>query len=397
MRDRRPDPVHVMGKALNRRGFLGLLGVGGAALAAGPLLSGCGTSGTNSAAGGGGAADSSTVRWSNWPLYLDASDDDPNVHPTLQAFEKQSGLKVEYTEDVNDNDEFFGKIAPQLQAGQSTGRDLVVLTDWMAARMIRLGYVQELDKANIPNAKNLVASYQDVPFDPGRTYTMPWQSGLAGIGYDPDQLGREITSVDDLFKDDLKGRITMLTEMRDTMGLILLSLGKDPVDHTMEDYKAAIAKLQKVVDDGYVRQFTGNEYAADLAAGNIGAAFAWSGDVVQLQADKPSMQLVLPADGAMLWSDNLMIPIKAGNKAGAEKLINHYYDPEVAAQVEAYVNYVCPVQGAKEAAQAIDPDLAANELIFPTEATLSKVHPFKDLDEAEEKAYQDMFQAVIGA
>ncbi len=391
--------MRIRAAALDRRGFLRVLGVGGATLAAGPLLSACGTQGTNTGGGGGGdgGGDSSTVNWSNWPLYLDAAEDDESVHPTLQAFEEASGLTVNYTEDINDNDEFFGKIAPQLEAGQSTGRDLIVLTDWMASRMIRLGYVQELDKSNIPNAANLQPSYQDVPFDPGRRYTLPWQSGITGIAYNPEQLGREITRLDDLFQPDLRGRITMLTEMRDTMGLMLLSMGKDPVDHTMADFEAAIAKLQGVVDEGYVRQFTGNEYAADLAAGNIGAAIAWSGDVVQLQADDPSIALVLPADGAMLWSDNLMIPIMAGNKAGAEQLINHYYDPAVAAEVEAYVNYVCPVAGAQEAAAEIDPELASNELIFPSTETLAQLRTFKALDEDEEKAYEDMFQAVIGA
>lgn len=393
--------MRISAAALDRRGFLRVVGLGSALLAAGPLLAACGTEGTNNAAsasaGGSGGGNSTVVNWSNWPLYIDTADDDPSVHPTLRAFEEQSGLTVNYTEDINDNDEFFGRIAPQLEAGQSTGRDLIVLTDWMAARLIRLGYVQELDKGNIPNADNLLASYQEVPFDQGRVYSLPWQSGVTGIGYSPEKLGREIRTVDDLFQDDLRGRITMLTEMRDTMGLMLLSMGKDPVDHTMADYEAAIAKLQQLVDDGFVRQFTGNEYAADLAAGNIGAAFAWSGDVVQLQADDPSMALVLPEEGAMLWSDNFLIPVGAANKAGAEQLINHYYDPAVAAEVEAWVNYVCPVDGAREAAEALDPELASNELIFPTEQTQANLHAFKDLDEAEEKAYQDLFQAVIGA
>lgn len=391
--------MRIASAALDRRGFLRVLGLGGAAMAAGPLLSACGTEGTDTAGGAGGtsAQDATTVNWSNWPLYLDASDENPDVHPTLQAFEEETGLSVAYTEDINDNDEFFGKIAPQLEAGRSTGRDLIVLTDWMAARLIRLGYVQELDKSNIPNAGNLQAAYQDVPFDPGRRYSLPWQSGMTGIAYNPEQLGREITRVDDLFQDDLRGRITMLSEMRDTMGLILLSMGKDPVDHTQEDFEAAIAKLQEVVDEGYVRQFTGNEYAADLAAGNIGAAIAWSGDVVQLQADDPALQLVLPAEGAMLWSDNLMIPTGAANKEGAELLIDHYYDPAVAAQVAAWVNYVTPVEGAREAAMEIDPELAANPLIFPTPDVLANLHSFKALTEEEEKEYQDLFQAVIGA
>jgi spermidine/putrescine transport system substrate-binding protein len=386
--------------ALDRRAFLRALGLGGAVLAAGPLLGACGTEGTNNAGGGGGGGgggNNKTVNWSNWPLYIDVAEDDPNVRPTLQAFEEQSGLTVNYTEDINDNDEFFGKIAPQLEAGQSTGRDLIVMTDWMTARLIRLGYLEELDEGNIPNADNLLESYRDVPFDPGRAYSLPWQSGIAAIGYNPETLGREIKTLDDLFRDDLRGRITMLTEMRDTMGLLLLSLGKDPADHTMADFRAAIDKLQKLVDDGYIRQFTGNEYAADLAAGNIGAAIAWSGDVVQLQLDDPGMTLVLPEEGAMLFSDNLMIPVGAANKAGAEQLINYYYDPAVAAEVEAYVNYVCPVDGAREAAREIDPELADNPLIFPTPELQAQLHVFKALDEAEEKEYQDLFQAVIGA
>jgi spermidine/putrescine transport system substrate-binding protein len=383
--------------SLSRRGFLRALGVGGAVLTAGPLLAACGTEGTGRTGAAAGDSDPRKLAWSNWPLYLDTSDGDDTAHPTLTAFTKKTGIEVTYTEDVNDNDEFFGKISPMLRAGRSTGRDVVVLTDWMAARMIRLGYVETLDRANIPNSKNLLASYENVPFDQGRQYSLPWQSGIAGIGYNPKSLGREIAEVDDLFKPDLKGRLTMLTEMRDTMGLLLLSIGTSPEDHTMADYKKAIAKLQKVVDQGYVRSFTGNEYAADLASRNILAAIGWSGDVLQLQADDPDMQLVVPGDGGMLWSDNLMVPKGAGNKAGAEKLIDFYYDPRIAAEVAAYVNYVTPVRGAQEAMKDVAPELADNELIFPTEDTLATLHSFKVLDEGEEKEYQDMFLKVIGA
>jgi spermidine/putrescine transport system substrate-binding protein len=383
--------------ALNRRGFLQAMGLTGAALAAGPLLSACGTEGTANSDDAAASGDPKKLAWSNWPLYLDTSEEDENDHPTLTAFTEKTGIEVTYTEDVNDNDEFFGKISPMLRAGRSTGRDVIVLTDWMAARMIRLDYVEKIDRGNIPNSENLIASYEEVPFDKGRQYSLPWQSGIAGIGYNPVALGREITEIDDLFQPDLKGRLTMLTEMRDTMGLLLLSMGKSPEDHTFADYKAAIAKLQKVVDDGYVRAFTGNEYAADLASGNILAAVAWSGDVIQLQADDPDMQLLVPGDGGMLFSDNLMVPKGAANKAGAEQLMDFYYDPKIAAEVAAYVNYVTPVQGAQDAMQDLDPDLASNELIFPTEKTLSTLHSFKSLDEGEEKEYQDLFQKVIGA
>ena len=384
--------------SLSRRGFLRGLAAGGAVLAVGPALSACGTdpvstSGPTSGAG----ASSSTVAWSNWPLYLDTAEDDENSYPTLAAFEEESGLDVEYTEDINSNDEFFGKISPQLEAGQSTGRDLVVLTDWMAGRLISYGWIQELDKANIPNAENLISSYRDLDFDPGRAYSLPWQSGMTGIGYNPEKLGREISTLDDLFQDDLKGRITMLSEMRDTMGLILLSMDKQPEDHTLADYEAAIAKLQKLVDDGFIRAFTGNEYAADLASGNIGAAVGWSGDVLQLQADDPGMQFVVPAQGGILWSDNLRVPKGAANKAGAERVIDHYYDPAVAAEVAAWVNYVTPVDGAQEAMRDLDPELADNELIVPTQETLDRLHSFKPLEEDEERQYQDLFQKVIGA
>jgi len=382
---------------LSRRGFLQALGAGGVVLAAGPVLTACGTDPVTPSGASGGGGGSGTVNWSNWPLYLDTDEDDENAHATLAAFEDASGLEVNYTEDINSNDEFFGKISPQLQAGQSTGRDLVVLTDWMAGRMISLGYAEELDKANIPNADNLIASYRDLDFDPGRAFSLPWQSGMTGIGYDPEKLGREIVELDDLFQPDLKGRITMLSEMRDTMGLVLLSMGASPEEHTFAEYEAAIAKLQGLVDDGYVRSFTGNDYAADLASGNIGAAVAWSGDVLQLQADNPGMQFVVPGAGGILWSDNLLVPKGAANKAGAEALIDHYYDPEVAAQVAAWVNYVTPVEGTQEAMAELDPELAEDELIFPTEQTLGRLHSFKPLEEAEEREYQDLFQKVIGA
>lgn len=189
----------------------------------------------------------------------------------------------------------------------------------------------------------------------------------------------------------------MLTEMRDTMGLMLLAMGKDPADHSMGDYKAAIDKLQQLVDDKQIRQFTGNEYAADLAAGNIAAAFAWSGDVVQLQADDPDVTYLIPDEGALIWSDNVMIPVKATNKAGAEKLINYYYDPANAAELADYVYYVTPVVGAQQEMKTLDPEAATNPLIFPPAETQAKLHIFKALDENEEKEYQDLFQKVVGA
>jgi len=338
------------------------------------------------------------VNVSNWPLYIDVDADDESVRPTVDAFTAKTGIKVNYTEDVNDNVDFFGKVRNQLAAGQDTGRDLIVLTDWMAARMIRLGWVQELDKANLGQVgTNLIPSLQAPGFDPQRAFTVLWQSGMTGIAYNAAVTGELRTMTELLTRADLKGKVTLLSEMRDTVGLVLLEMGKDPADFTADDYAAAIAMVQAAVDSGQVRRFTGNDYAEELASGNVAACTGWSGDVTQLQFDSEDVRFVIPEAGAMLFSDNSMVPNQAQHKAAAEAFMDYYYDPEVAAQLAAYVNYICPVAGAKEAMEAIDPALAANPLIFPDEATLARTHVFRGLSEDEESSFDDQFQRMIGA
>ena len=392
---------------LSRRGVLQALGVGGVALAGGSLLSACGTEGTSQEPGGVAAEDKSDVdkivNFSNWVQYIDVDDKNEKLHPTLKQFEDKTGIKVNYKEDINDNDEFFGQIRPLLEANQDTGRDIIVLTDWMAARMIRLGWVQELNKANIPNAVNLQPNLQNVGFDQGRKMSLPWQSGFTGIGInrkavrdlgvDPDS----INSVDALLNTtELKGKVTALTEMRDTMGLTLLSMGKDPNNFTDDDFSAAIDKLQQAVDSGHIRGFTGNDYVQGLETGDLAACLAWSGDVIQLNFDNEEIKLVTPEQGQMMWSDNMMIPNLAQHKKNAELLMNHYYDPKVAAELAAWVNYICPVKGAREEMESIDPSLMTNPLIFPDQATLDKSNVFMALDEETERKYNEQFQALIG-
>ncbi len=389
---------------LTRRSFLRALGAGGGMLAAGPLLAACGGiegsdgDADTATAGGGGseAAAGGTLRFSNWTLYIDV-DDDTGSNPSLDQFTEETGIEVEYYEDINANDEFFARHRQQLSEGADIGRDLIVLTDWMAARLIDLGWLAEIDKGNIPNAENLVEALQSVAFDPERRFSLPWQSGLTGIGYNPALVDREITSINDLFDPALAGQVTLLTEMRDTMGLIMASMDLDPADHTFEEYEQALERLRGAVDSGQVRAFTGNDYAADLAAGNIGAAIAWSGDIIQSQFENPDIRWVLPAEGAMLWSDNMLIPSGATNKAAAEALMDFVYRPDVAAQIAAWVNFITPVRGAQEAIEEIDPELAENELIFPTDETLAQTHEFKTLTEEEEQMYQELFQEVLGA
>ena len=339
------------------------------------------------------------VVFSNWPLYIDVDAKDANLHPTLAAFTKANGVKVSYTEDVNDNDQFFGKVKPQLAASQDTKRDIFVLTDWMAARMIRLNWVQKFDPANVPNAGNLRAALKSPPWDPDRSHTLPWATGLTGIATNTKATGGvTVTSMTQLLTDkSLKGKVTCLTEMRDTVGLIMLEQGKDPANFTDADFTAALDMLQTAVSSGQIRQFTGNDYAQALGKGSIAAAVAWSGDVIQLQAANKDIKFTAPDSGLMIWSDNMMIPNQAQHKKNAEMLINYYYDPKVAATLAASVNYICPVEGAQEAMKAIDKTLAKNPLIFPDDATLAKTHVFMGLTATQETSYSKQFNTVSGA
>jgi spermidine/putrescine transport system substrate-binding protein len=389
-----------------------LAGAGGLGLAA--ILAACGTKGTpGSSAGGGGSAASPSagpspaqdrsasekiVNWANWTLYLDKSDDGKH-YPTLEAFTKKTGIKATYAEDIDDNDTYYGKIQAQLKQGQDIGRDVIVLTDWMAGRLVRQGYVQKFDDGAIPNAKNLLPALQNVSFDPGRHYTLTWQSGYAGLGYNKQQVKTPIRTIDDLWRPELKGRVEVLSEWRDTMGLILRSQGVD-IDKpfTQQQFDKALDVLKTQLDNGQIRQVKGNSYKEDLISGDALAVIGWSGDIFQLNAENGNKwEFVLPESGGTLWSDNLMIPIGSPHKKNAETLINYYYDPKVAAEVAAYVNYICPVQGAQAEMEKIDKDLAKSPLIFPTDADLQKVQVFTKLQPAEETRYTQAFQKVLGA
>ncbi|MFH8338080.1 PotD/PotF family extracellular solute-binding protein [Streptomyces sp. AM6-12] len=408
----RPTPVE---SAAVRRSFSGgraaptrrslLRASAGGALAIGGLgtLSACGIPAASKNQGGVSADDHSAkekvVNFSNWPEYIDV-DDSGKHHPTLDAFAKRTGIQVKYTEDINDNDEFFGKIQPELAAGQDTGRDLIVLTDWLAARMIRLGYVQKLDPANLPHAfANLSDQFRAPDWDPGRAYSYPWQGISTVIAFNKKALdGVEVKSVSDLLDNPrLKGRVSFLTEMRDTIGMVLLDLGKDPAKVTDDDYDAAIARLQKAVDKGQIRRFTGNDYTSDLAKGDIAACVAWGGDIVQLQADNPDVGYLIPDSGYMTSTDNLLVPNKARHKTNAERLIDYYYQPEPAAELAAYVNYVSPVAGVVPYLAKIDKSAASNPLIVPDKAMQAKSHPFRALTQKEETAYQQKFSKLTGA
>ncbi|MFF8879721.1 polyamine ABC transporter substrate-binding protein [Streptomyces flaveolus] len=389
--------------ALTRRSLL--RASAGGALAVGGLgaLSACGIPAAGKTEGGVSSEDRSKeeneISFSNWTEYMDV-DDSGNRHPTLDAFTQRTGIKVKYTEDINDNNEFFGKIQPQLAAGQETGRDIIVVTDWLAARMIRLGWVQKLDPSNLPHAfANLSPQFRDPDWDPGRAYSYPWQGISTVIAYNKKALdGIEVKSVSDLLDNPkLKGRVGFLTEMRDSVGMTLLDMGKDPARFSDDDYDAAIARLQKGVDSGQIRRFTGNDYTSDLTKGDFAACLAWAGDVVQLKADSPDVEFLVPDSGYITSSDSMLIPNKARHKTNAERLIDYYYEPGPAAQLAAYINYVCPVDGVKDELVKIDEDAANNPLIIPDKAMQARSHAFRSLSAKEETAYEEKFAKLTGA
>jgi len=331
---------------------------------------------------------------SNWPAYMDPIDEPES---TVSGFERSTGITVHYTEDVSDNLSFYAKVVNQLGSCETVKRDLFVLTDWMVTQMLNLGWIQELDHSRMPNVDaNLLPKLKQVAFDPGRKYSVPWQTGFTGIAYNA-ALVPEVRSYAGLLnREDLRGRVTLLNEMQDTMCAMLRRNGADPMKFDHDDWQAALEVLKQARRRGQIRAFTGNEYLRDLAAGNIVACLAWSGDTIQLQFENPDIRFVVPEEGLYFFSDNMLVPNLATHKANAEQWINYYYDPEVAARLAAYVNFVCPVAGAQAAMERIAPELVDNPLIFPTGEFLANSFEFMPLGETLNKRYRRDFADAIG-
>jgi spermidine/putrescine transport system substrate-binding protein len=384
---------------LTRRRLMKRGAAGALSLSALSYLAACGTRTGGVAESSDGDSDmiqtakiSDTLTFSNWPLYIEED------RGTLKEFQKEYGTEVKYVEEINDNTEFFGKVRQQYERGDSGGRDIHVVTDWMAARMIRLGYVQRFDPAAIITAQqNLIDRLRTPPFDPGRDYSMPWQSGFGGIIYRKDKVKREPKSVDDLFDPDYKGKVTMLTEMRDTVGVVAAGMGFDPETASKDEFLEAVARIGEASDSGQIRGFTGNEYTKDITKGDSWVIIGWSGDAVQLEADNPNIKFISPETGVHLWTDNMQIPVGAPDAYTAEKMIDFVYRPEVQADIAEYVNYICPVEGVQEILAKRAPELANNQLIFPDDETLSKAFIFRQLKPDEERELDEAFQKVIGA
>jgi spermidine/putrescine transport system substrate-binding protein len=382
-----------MNRSLTRRQLVQRGAAGLTVLSLPGLLAACGGGGDG---GGGDGELADTLRFSNWPYYIDFVEE-TKKRPTLDQFTEETGIAVQYFEDINDNAQYFGKIQGPLSQGRGIDRDIIVMTDnsRFPGILVGQGWLEELDKDLIPNIENLIDAQASPPFDPDRTYSLPWQSGMTGIAWNEDVTG-PVTSVQQLLEDPaLKGKVTMLLELADSVGLVMLQNGDDPSKVTTESFDKAVATIQAAVDSGQVRRFTGNDYAAPLANGDLAAAFAWSGDVVQLLPDNPKLKWAVPEAGGMIWTDNMLIPTD-GSAPTASTYMNFVYEPAVAAKIAAYINYVTPVKGAKEELAKTDPDTANNPLIFPDDATLAQVHQY-DSEALNNEEFSQKWAEVVGA
>ena len=376
----------ILNSHVSRRAVL----AGAGAVAGAGALASCGI--------GGGSDSANSVRWGNWPLYLDV-DDSGKKYPTLEAFTKDTDIAVKYFEDYNDNDEFFGKVQAQLKIKKDIGYDLVCPTDWMAGRWIRLGYAQKFDAANIPNASNILDTLATPSFDAKREYTLTWQGIMGGFGWNVEKNPKGIRTIEDLFSPANKGKIVVLSEMRDTVGIILRSQGVNLQTVTEDQFMNAVEFLEKKIADGWIRGVKGNEYAEDLTSGDATAVIGWSGDMFILKSENEGkFDFAVPESGGTISGDNMLIPstATAEAKVNAEKLINYYYEPAVAAEVAAYVNYVCPVKGAQAEMEKIDPELAKSEFIFPTDKMMANLSVFRALTPTEESTWTEAFQKAAG-
>jgi len=406
MSERPTDPELAaaieLARRLSRRRFLTRAGLGMGAVALGPsLLAACGGGDGDGSEGGSAGGGSKKLSISNWTAYIDQDDSGTfdAAGTTIDAFQKASGVSVTYKEDYKDNDEYFNKFfSPVLGKGDTLAADIVVPTYWMAARLIGLDWVEELPLDDIPNHANLLDSYLDLAWNPGATKHMPWQAGITGIAWNPTLTGRDLTSANDLYDEEFKGKVTFLTELRDSVGLTMFGQGTDPAAADLDDINAALDKIEEAASSGQILKFTGNEYLRSLENGDVAACVAWSGDIAQLNPDL-GIKFAIPEEGGMQWFDTMVVPKGAANVAAAAKWMDFIYDPANAARITEYVQYLSPVKGVREALEAAGGDAAAlaeNPLLFPDDATSSRLKVFGELAQEDEIAVQSRFNDITG-
>jgi len=396
-------PGRLSGGSVNRisrREMLRRVGLGVGGLSAASLLSACSippqiVRETEENAGLTTDERNGTLNFANWPLYIDRA---RGENPTINDFVDESGIQVNYDEVIQDNESFFGTVREPLANNDPIDYDLIVVTDWMISKMARFGFLEELDFSLIPNFDRHAGEvYKDPNYDPNNAHSIPWQAGITGIAYNAALTGRDLTGMGDLFDPEFSGQIGMFREMRDTISLMLLYNGVDLEDATIEDVEHVQEQLIQQVDDGIVRQYYGNEYADALARQDIVASIAWSGDVIQLTLDNPDLKFIVPETGGILWVDNMAIPQNAINPIDAHEFMNFVYQPDIAAQIVGWVNYICPVPEAQEILANTKGygSIANSPLVFPTPEMESNLYRYTVLDDEQEAAWNDLFGAVI--
>jgi spermidine/putrescine transport system substrate-binding protein len=393
-------------RRLTRRDLLRRAGAGAGAMSLGALLAACGVAGeAERNTGGGGEKDPLTtteengeLNFANWPAYIDKAG---GGSPTLRQFEKKTDINVNYKEVINANLEFYATIREPLASEQPVPWDIIVVTDWLLNKMASFGYLEQLDHSRLPNFEAHAGEiYKNPTYDPNNAHSVPWQAGITGIAYNPELTGREITSVNDLFDPAFEGKVGMFDEMRDTMHLTLLGMGIKPQEATTEDAKAAQQKLLKQQQDGIVRAYYGNDYVGPLAQGDLALCIAWSGDVVgKTLGGSSKIKFVVPKEGGMHWTDCMAIPQDAANPIDAHIMMNFVYDPQIAAQMTAWINYITPVPETqkilKNAKDSYSRQVAASPLVYPTPEMESQIYSYKNLSPKEEAEWNELFNAVL--
>jgi spermidine/putrescine transport system substrate-binding protein len=393
---------------VSRRDVLRYAGAGAGAAGLAAFLAACGVKGTassSSASPGTSVWDTATkagvLNFANWPLYIDEKKVKGKkvVHPSLEQFTQATGIKVNYTEPISENEPFFAQIQPALGAGKDTGYDLIVITNGPTlSKLIRLDYLIPLDHSRLGNFfANAGPTFKDPSYDPGNEFTVPWQSGITGIGYNPKLTGREITGFEDLLDPAFKGKIGMFGDTLDMPNFALIAVGVVPEESTVSDWHKAAEWLTKQRDAGLVRQYYDQNYIKALSAGDIWLSMSWSGDIFQANnSGSPDLRFAVPKEGGLIWTDNMCIPQHAQHPVDAIMMMNFVYEPKVAAEIADWVEYITPVPSSKEIIldDLNDKAVADSPLIFPTKRDLSNTHRYRVLTADEEQEWNSIFEPI---
>ncbi|HEX8003047.1 MAG TPA: spermidine/putrescine ABC transporter substrate-binding protein [Mycobacteriales bacterium] len=334
----------------------------------------------------------------NWPQYID--EDEGASLGTVRRFAIEADTEVDYSDAYEDNDYGLSEVFSKLEKGDATGYDVVVPTYWVVARLLERGLLNQIPLERVPNHVNVDPGLLGMAWDRGARFHMPWQVGITGIAYDPALTGRELRAFADLLDPSLRGKVGMVSEMREVAGLFMLAAGADPSRATLDTAKEALFRLESVVNARQVARFTANEYVDALKKGEFAACLAWSGDIVQLQKTRPDIRFVIPEEGGIRWFDSMVVPKGAKNVASAGDWMNFVYDPENAARITRSVQYISPVVGVREVLERAGGEsakLADNPVLFPDDATRRRLYFWAGTTNAEEEELQGIFDKITGA